>query len=438
MTQEEALDILKMGQNVFLTGPAGSGKTYLLNKYIEYLKEHEIPVAVTASTGIAATHMDGRTIHSWAGIKIKDHLTKKELNSIIYNTESYNRINNPKILIIDEISMLDARRFDLVNSVCRAIRKKDKPFGGLQLVVCGDFFQLPPVPKRGHPPPKFAFESSGWKSSNIIVCYLEKQYRQNDLRFLEILNAVRGNAVTEEIVNIIMGRHQKSIDGYSKPTKLYTHNRDVDAINSFELAQIKLGSHFYYMTFSGEPELVAELKKSCLAPQELELKKGAFVMFVKNNFDGGYVNGTLGTIVDFDKDDDNPIVEKRDGTKIVVGPASWTTEDDEGVVLARISQMPLTLAWAITVHKSQGMSLDCAEINLSRAFTEGMGYVALSRVRTLAGIKLMGLNEMSLKVNVIITELDEELKRLSEQSKKDLDSFGLIKKQSAIKSFLMR
>ena len=134
----------------------------------------------------------------------------------------------------------------------------------------------------------------------------------------------------------------------------------------------------------------------------------------------------------------NPIVEKRDGTKIVVGPASWTTEDDEGVVLARISQMPLTLAWAITVHKSQGMSLDCAEINLSRAFTEGMGYVALSRVRTLAGIKLMGLNEMSLKVNVIITELDEELKRLSEQSKKDLDSFGLIKKQSAIKSFLMR
>jgi len=435
MTQEEALDILKMGQNVFLTGPAGSGKTYLLNKYIEYLNKHEIPVAITASTGIAATHMDGVTIHSWAGIKIKDHLTKKELNSIIYNPESHERINKPKVLIIDEISMLDARRFDLVNLVCRAVRENQKPFGGLQIIVCGDFFQLPPVPTRGQPPPKFAFESSSWKSSNIIVCYLEKQYRQSDLCFLETLNAIRGNSVTEVTISSLMERHQKSIDGYPKPTKLYTHNKDVNAINSFELAQIKSDSQFYYMTSSGEPELVAELKKSCLAPQELELKKGAFVMFVKNNFDGGYVNGTLGTIVDFDKDDNTPIVEKRDGTRITVGPASWTTEDDDEVVLARISQIPLTLAWAITVHKSQGMSLDCAEINLTKAFTEGMGYVALSRVRTLAGIKLMGLNDMALKVNEVITELDKELKELSHISKKDLHSLSWIKKQAAMKSF---
>lgn len=436
MTQEEALDILKMGQNVFLTGPAGSGKTYLLNKYIQYLKKNEIPVAVTASTGIAATHMDGRTIHSWAGIKIRDHFTKKDINALLYNSEVYARINNPKVLIIDEISMLDAKRFDLISTVCQTLRKNPTAFGGLQVVLCGDFFQLPPVPTRGQPPPEFCFTSKTWASANIVVCYLEKQYRQNDLRFLETLNAIRGNNVNETTVAVLKERDQQSIIGFPKPTKLYTHNSRVETINSFELEQIQSKPIHYHMTSSGEPELVAELRKSCLAPNELILKKGALVMFVKNNFDMGYVNGTLGTVVGFDKDDNNPIIEIKNGIKVTAGPASWTTEDEEGGVLARISQVPLRLAWAITVHKSQGMSLDCAEIDLSSAFTEGMGYVALSRVRALSGIKLMGLNEMALKVNSIITELDEQLIKMSNEAKNELESLGDLKKNDALKAFL--
>jgi hypothetical protein len=334
--------------------------------------------------------------------------------------------------------MLDAKRFDLINTVCQTLRRKPNAFGGLQIVLCGDFFQLPPVPARGQLPPDFCFVSKAWADSNIIVCYLEKQYRQNDLNFLETLNAIRGNRVTEITISTLEKRNQQSIIGFPKPTRLYTHNSHVEAINSFELKQLQSKPIHYHMTWSGEPELVAELRKSCLAPNELILKKGALVMFVKNNFDMGYVNGTLGIVVDFDKDDNNPIIEIKNGKKVTAGPVSWTTEDEEGGVLARISQVPLRLAWAITVHKSQGMSLDCAEIDLSKAFTEGMGYVALSRVRALSGIKLMGLNKMALEVNSVITELDTKLIEMSNEAKAELDSLDDKKKKDISKAFLLR
>lgn len=437
MTQKEALDILKMGENVFLTGPAGSGKTYLLNKYIEYLKKHKVPVAITASTGIAATHMNGRTVHSWSAIGINRTLTKKELDALFYNEEIFNRINSPKVLIIDEISMLDANRFNLVDIVCKTLRKHPLPFGGLQIVLCGDFFQLPPVPTRGQPPPQFSFLSTSWKKANIAVCYLEKQYRQSDARFLGVLNSIRSNSPTETTRAILMERHQNSIEGVKKPTRLYAHNEKVDAINDFELAQMKTEEHTYIMTSNGDPELINELRKSCLAPQQLTLKKGASVMFVKNNFDGDYVNGTLGTVVDFEEDSDYPIVQKKDGTKIIATPSGWSIEEDD-VVLARISQIPLRLAWAITIHKSQGMSLDHAEIDLSQAFIHGMGYVALSRVRTLAGIKLMGLNKIAMEVNPAITEFDKELKDKSKESHQKLKVLNWIKKKKAHGAFLIR
>lgn len=437
MTQKEALDILKMGENVFLTGPAGSGKTHLLNKYIEYLKKNKVPVAITASTGIAATHMNGRTIHSWSAIGIKNNLSKKELGALFNNEELFHRINTAKVLIIDEISMLDANRFNLVDIVCKTIRRHTLPFGELQIVLCGDFFQLPPISKYGEPPAQFAFLSTAWKKTNIAVCYLEKQYRQSDKRFLEVLNSIRGSSPVETTKNILMERYQNPIKGIKKPTRLYTHNDKVNAINDFELAQMDTQEHTYEMTCDGDRELANELIKSCLAPQHLALKKGASVMFVKNNFDGGYVNGTLGTVIDFETDTNYPIVEKKDGTQIVAMPSAWSIEEDD-VVLARVNQIPLRLAWAITVHKSQGMSLDHAEIDLSQAFIQGMGYVALSRVKTLAGIKLMGLNKMALEVNPTITEFDKELQEASVISHKKLKSIDRLQKKQAHVEFIRR
>lgn len=420
MTQDEALDILKTGQNVFLTGAAGTGKTFTLNSYITYLKEHKIPVAITASTGIAATHMDGRTVHSWSGIAIRKELTEKELKELYYNTFTNERINGARVLIIDEISMLEARVFSLVDKVCRFVRQDPHPFGGLQVIVCGDFFQLPPVPNRYEPPPKFAFQSPSWARADFKVCYLTKQYRQEDARFLQLLNSIRHNETTEETPRVLETRLEKSVEGFPKPPKLYSHRNDVDAINNYELGRLQTDPHTYQMQSWGEAELVASLKDSCLAPQELVLKIGAQVMFVRNSFSEHYVNGTLGIIVGFEEDTEYPIVQLRDERRIIARSSRWSIEED-GELLAYIEQIPLRLAWAITIHKSQGMTLDAAEINLSKAFAHGMGYVALSRVRTLESIKLLGLNEMALKVSPAITQIDARLKALSVKAQEDMN-----------------
>lgn len=437
MTQDETLSLLKTGKNVFLTGPAGSGKTYVLNRYIEYLEKNKVPVAVTASTGIAATHMGGRTIHSWSGVGVKKYFTKKDTYKLLNNHKVRERVEHAKVLIIDEISMLEARVLDLIDTACRLLRSNNHPFGGLQVVFCGDFFQLPPVHKNGEPKPGFAYTSAAWKKADPVTCYLQKQYRQQDARFLELLNTIRAGSAGDEVGKILMERHLKNVEGFPKPTRLRTHNADANAINEFELQKIDAPEHKYQMVSRGDPELVAELKDACLAPEELVLKKGAVVMFVKNNFDKGYVNGTLGTVVDFDKDTDYPIIEIKD-SRVLAEPEQWSIEDDDDQVLAAIMQVPLRLAWAITVHKSQGMSLDCAEIDLSKAFLEGMGYVALSRVRTLSGIKLVGLNELALQVNAEIIESDVFFRGASEQAQKNLNETGNIKTFTLQKLFLVR
>lgn len=409
MTQQEALKILQSGENVFLTGPAGSGKTFVLNKFVSYLKDNKIKVGVTASTGIAATHLGGLTIHSWAGIGIKEFLSHYDIEDLLSNEKVVGRIQAARVLIIDEISMLPPNVLEMVNHVCQAVRQSIAPFGGLQFVACGDFFQLPPV-TRDNGLKKFAFESEAWQKAQMKICYLEEQHRQEDEDFLKILNEIRNDMVSVWAREKLNGRLQKKIEGFDKPTKLYTHNLDVDRINKQELGKIIAKPKTFDMTAKGAKNLVDNLKRGCLAPEELVLKIGAIVMFVRNKFSGAtpvYVNGTMGTVVGFNGSN-MPIIQTRHG-KVEAEKASWTIEDGSGVK-AEIIQLPLKLAWAITVHKSQGLSLDCAEIDLSGCFEPGMGYVALSRVRTLDGLKLLGLNELSLKVSERILEFDREIR----------------------------
>jgi ATP-dependent exoDNAse (exonuclease V) alpha subunit len=377
MTQKDVFEILKMGQNIFLTGPAGSGKTFLLNKYIDYLKANNIDAAVTASTGIAATHLSGRTIHSWCGMKIEEKMNGKQIDNLKDNENVFCRVTGAKVLIIDEISMLNASRLDLVNNICQALRQDLRPFGGLQIILCGDFFQLPPVTAGKKEDGRFVVESEIWNNMNLKVCYLDEQYRQEDQRFLKILNAIRNNAVDADIIDMLKGRINQPINSDIKPTKLYTHNKSVEAENFFELNKLEGEERSYQMIERGVPHLVKSLQENCLAPETLSLKIDAVVMFIKNNFGKGYVNGTLGKVVEFDEDSGYPIVETVSGRQIMANPE----------------------AWAITIHKSQGMSLDCAEIDLSNTFEFGMGYVALSRVRALSGIKLLGINDNALRVN---------------------------------------
>jgi len=408
MTQEESLNTMKMGYNVFLTGPPGSGKTFLLNKYIDYLKENNQSVAVTASTGIAATHMNGTTLHSWSGLGIKGTLTKSDIKKLMRKPYLRKHYKNTKILIIDEISMLTADQFDAVDHACRQFKASFMPFGGMQVICSGDLFQLPPINKSGAE--KFVVEAKAWKNMDMKICYIEEQHRHKDKDLSALLNHIRNNNI-EESKKILMKRsRQKDLLGI--PTKLYTHNIDVDEVNSIELGKIVGKEFVYHMTATGKREVIMTLKKSCLAPERLVLKKGARVMFLKNNFEAGYVNGTQGNVVDFNIEG-LPIVKTIYGEKITAKLANWTV-DEEGKIIARVNQLPLRLAWAITVHKSQGMNLDAAEIDLSKCFVEGMGYVALSRLRSLTGLKLVAINDMAFYINEKALNIDKELREASE------------------------
>ena len=413
MIQAQTLEILKTGANAFLTGEPGSGKTYVLNRYIDWLIACDISVAITASTGIAATHIGGTTIHSWAGIGARDTLTQYDLDNIMGNEKTVRRVKKARVLIIDEISMLDGRVLDMVETVCRTVKQSGESFGGMQVVLVGDFFQLPPIAGRGEMS-RFAFESRAWESAKFLTCYLTEQHRQEDELLLGLLNSIRKNDVDESHYTLLS---EQTDVGYTdiEPTKLYTHNSDVDSMNTSRLKELNAASVHFKMDTKGNKYVVETLVKNCLSPETLELRKEAMVMCTKNNFEVGYVNGTLGRVVDFDREDGFPVIETSDGRSIKIAPQSWSVIED-GKVKGEITQVPLRLAWAITVHKSQGMSLDAAEIDLRNAFTYGQGYVALSRVRSLTGMKIIGLNSQALLVDPRVVHKDEHFREESDDA----------------------
>ncbi len=413
MLQKEALQILKAGKNVFLTGCAGSGKTYVLNEYIHYLRKKNVITGITASTGIAATHLNGTTIHSFTGMGIIDNLTSSALNKILRKKYLQKKIKKARILVIDEISMLSANHLDVADHIIRAFCNIDEPFAGKQVVLCGDFFQLPPIFKMENlymQGTNFAYKSNAWKDLDLKICYLTEQHRHEGEGLLSILNNIRTNNVNENTLQLLRSRYNAKLAKDESITKLYTHNINVDYINNKELDKISEDKKTFHMRGRGPERLIEVLGKNLLAPQKLELKKDAIVMFTKNNFEKGYVNGTMGKIIDFNRG--APIVKTTKGKRIEVSLEKWRIEE-EGEVKAEVEQLPLRLAWAITIHKSQGTTLDNAEIDLSKSFEAGMGYVALSRVRSLEGLRIMGLNDVALKVNEEILEMDKEFQFLS-------------------------
>src|SRR3989344_4366265 len=368
MTQEQALAILKTGANVFLTGEPGAGKTHTINQYASYLRTRGIEPSITASTGIAATHIGGMTIHSWSGVGIRTYLDKYALDKISTTEYLTKRIRRAKVLVIDEVSMLGPESFSMVEAVCRAIRQTNDAFGGLQVILVGDFFQLPPIVKgemNNNPQTsmletakaRFAYDSPAWKRSNPMVCYLTEHHRQDDNNFLDLLSAIRCNNFSDKHLSQLETRRVVPEKMPEKAVKLYTHNLNVDRTNDAMLETFSGYPVTFTMKTKGAPILVETLQRGCLSPYNLVLKVGAKVMFTKNNPKEGYVNGTLGTIEAFDKYVGLPIVRTHDGRKITVEKMDWSV-DENGKSRAKISQLPLRLAWAITVHKSQGMSLD--------------------------------------------------------------------------------
>jgi len=425
MIQSQALAILKTGANVFLTGEPGSGKTHVVNEYVAYLRAHEIEPAITASTGIAATHIGGFSIHSWCGIGIKKRLEKRDLEKIASGYIK-KRVSRTKILIIDEVSMLLPGTLAMVDIVCRKIKGSAAPFGGLQIILVGDFFQLPPVvrcdendsqdPLIEESLARFAYDSPAWTMADLTVCYLGEQYRQDDADFLDVLTAIRCNRFGEDQLCHIEKRRIQQHLAPARAPKLFSHNVDVDRVNEEMLAKLPGEAKTFLMLSNGPRPIVDALKRGCLSPEKLCLKIGAEVMFVKNNLKEGFINGTLGRVELFDKTSGWPIVKTRNGRKIQTKPMDWVLEEG-GITRAQITQLPLRLAWAITVHKSQGMSLDEAVMDLSEVFEFGQGYVALSRVRRLSGLYILGWNEKAFLVHPEILAKDEFFRARSSRAK---------------------
>ncbi len=411
MTQDEALAILESGASVLLTGAAGTGKTYTLNTFIKRAKKRGKNVAVTATTGLAATHLNGTTIHAWSGIGVHDTMDKHAIGKLAKSRQEL--IRKADALIIDEISMLHDFRLDMVDNILRHVRESDEPFGGAQVILCGDFFQLPPVNRQDSKQGGFVIGSDVWQKNVFTVCYLEKQYRQSkDQEYTDILNGIRKGVLTRNQLSALQSRGQAVDDPFASRTRLLTVNVDVDNVNNAQLDELDGKPHEYPMETSGGKQYVEQLMRSCLAPEVLRLKEGAQVMFIKNAQDRKYVNGSLGTVVGFEKHTDYPIIELVNGKRVTAMPDTWELMDGDKR-RAQLMQLPLRLAWAITVHKSQGMTLDAARIDLSRAFVEGMGYVALSRVRSLKHLILDGLNGMALRVSPQAKQIDSDLRAKS-------------------------
>lgn len=400
--QQKGLYLMLSGKNVFLTGSAGTGKSYLINEYIEEIKnKNELyNIGITSTTGISALLINGKTLHSWAGIGLGEgDLYKKVYN----NKNALKRWKTVKTLIIDEISMLNPRLFDRLNDLGKKIRNnKYIPFGGIQIIAVGDFCQLPVVKGEG----KFCFDTSTWKECDFEICNLTDIIRQNNKKFTEILQKIRLGNCDEESKELLKNRtglyknSTKNDDGI-KPTILYSTNKNVNILNNNELDKlIKSGKSYKNYKIN------IDVKKTNLSLNSLnnltefltkdnkniKLSIDAQVMLTKNlDTEYGLVNGSRGIVYAFDNENNGmPIIKFINGIKKTIEPYKSSYIDHECNII--FHQLPLKLAWATTIHKSQGATLDYVVANLSNIFEYGQAYVALSRAKDLEHLYLTGIN----------------------------------------------
>lgn len=398
-----AFNMMKEGKNVFITGPGGVGKTALIKIFkMDQCKYSNI--VITSTTGTSALLLNGTTIHSFLGIKTGNGSIESMVVEIQKKKYIRDKWTNTDCLIIDEISMLDPDLFDKLEHMARIIRKNDKPFGGLQLILSGDFLQLPCVGTN-----KFCFQAESWPKCIVNTVYLTQIIRQNDVNFQVCLNNIRLGIINDNIKDILSSRiGAKCVNKYNIiPTKLYSNNYEVENINNMELDNLsKDGRQFYEYEMiiqSKSTFNLEKLKKHCNAQEEVQLCIDAQVMLLKNiDIDNGLVNGSRGIVTQFI--DDLPLVRFINGMERIIDLASWDILDHNNKCINTIIQIPLKVAYAISIHKSQGCSLDCVEIDLSNIFEYGQAYVALSRVKSLQGLSIVNINFNKINAHPIAVE----------------------------------
>ena len=402
-SQQEAYDLFTQGKNIFISGQAGTGKSYIIDIIYKYAQSNKKKINVTALTGCAALllNMKATTIHSWGGIGIGG-----EVSTLISNIRKYKKVDNwlIDILVVDEVSMMSKSLFELLDTIGKKLRKNSKPFGGIQLVFCGDFYQLPPIDDS------FCFESELWKVTFDKTILFTKNYRQKDDGFQKVLNEVREGNISPEGCKLLIECTKKKVSDGIKPTIIYPTKKLADQVNQFENLTLEGESNIYKSYKSnlvGHISLELDKQKQGKNIDEIiTLKIGSQVMCIVNlDQDIGVVNGSQGIVIGFHNDSANienfPIVQFKP-CKMVIKPHLWKNDkyENEGIY-----QVPLILSWAITIHKAQGISLDEAMINIgSSVFEYGQTYVALSRVRTQEGLYIKSLDISRIKANPKVIE----------------------------------
>lgn len=459
--QKHVIDlVVNQGKSVFFTGPAGTGKSVLMRAIIEELKKKyakdQERVAVTASTGLAACNIGGITLHSFAGIGLGKEEQPVLVKKIRQNSKAKNRWLKTKCLIIDEISMVDGTLFDKLSGIGREIRKNGRPWGGIQLIITGDFFQLPPVPDTAGDKKReatFAFDASTWNTSIDHTIGLTQIFRQRDPKFAKMLNEMRLGEISKETEQAFkaLGRRLDFNDGVEM-AHLYPRREQVEHANNSRLSSLPDKKVYKFDAHdTGDPQIRDRLLANMMAPKSLTLKVNAQVMLIKN-MDDNLVNGSLGKVVDFSDEktfemanandygdvmDDAmararkklkgfsrdaetgtsgqkfPIVQftATDGTTrlIMCQPEDWKIELPNGDVQAKRSQLPLILAWALSIHKAQGQTLERVTVDLGKIFEKGQAYVALSRATTQEGLQVLNFSKHKVMAHPRVCEFYKQL-----------------------------
>ena len=406
--QKKALDAIIAGKNIFLTGPSGTGKSTVIKIYKKLYGDQK-KIAITSTTGISALLIGGTTLHSYLGIGLGQGTAEELAQKILKNGKALQRWKNLDTLVIDEVSMLSPELFDKLEKIGRIIRRvgplyrsKESPeikqpaFGGIQLILSGDFLQLPVVGSND-----FCFQSEAWvKCVDSVIC-LTEIVRQADKDFQEVLNDLRFGNLTERAQTMLNSRVGVKLENNFgiKPTQIYTTNSDVNDINEKELDKLAVNDTPFFQYdmeikfnefIKNREDALEKYRKNSLAPVTLQLCVGAQVMLLCNlDLDNGLANGSRGVVTGFLED--LPVVKFLNGEERPIDYYVWKIEEDKKTVV-QIIQLPLKLAWCITVHKSQGMTLDYAVINLKNIFAYGQGYVALSRVKSKEGLSIIDIN----------------------------------------------
>lgn len=397
--QQNVVDSIQKGKNIFLTAPAGYGKSYVIQHIIQYANKNNMNIGITAMTGSAALLLEGQTLHSFLGIGLGEGTAEELFKRNFKNKKLISKLQRLQLLIIDEISMMNAELLDKISIYLGLIRKNNNPFGELQLVLSGDMVQLPPI--KG----TYCFLSNEWKRANIQIVVLNKNMRQqNDHIFQLLLESVRWGKCSKNELNILESLKNTEFQNGILPTRLYSRNIDVDRINQAELNTLikesNIKSYEFKVIFpkdAKKEQLAKQLIISFGIPESLNLCIGAQVVLTRNmDRELGLVNGSRGVIHSLDQ---NKIVVKFNNITYPIEYIEYNKmEKDENITY--FSYIPLKLAYALSIHRCQGMTLDAIEIDLGESiFCNGQAYTALSRAKNLNSIRIIDVSSRSFKTS---------------------------------------